>query len=115
MIFTAIIWLACFALFLQLAHIAPLVDSTDRSMAETAHSANSAIVEDVGENTGNCRRPAEAAITCARQLFPRKVAVEVAVIAKVSVRTAERWVSGEYDLSADALGRLLRSEWGFEF
>jgi hypothetical protein len=52
---------------------------------------------------------------CAQSLFTSKVAPEIAAIAGVSVRAAERWIAGEREISTDALARLLRSEHGLQF
>jgi hypothetical protein len=51
----------------------------------------------------------------AQSLFPSKTAPEIAAIAHVSVRAVEHWMSGDREISTDALARLLRSEHGLQF
>jgi hypothetical protein len=51
----------------------------------------------------------------ARSLWPRKTAAELAGLTGASLRTAERWLAGERELSTGALAALIRSEHGLDF
>lgn len=82
--------------------------------ATVAARANSGTDHLVGKSTPSGRLTA-AAMQKARSLWPHKTAAEVAVRAHVSVRSAERWLAGERELSADAIAHLLRSDQGIHF
>lgn len=79
-----------------------------------AFGANQGVVQPDGKF-----RPAgrltRAVMRKAHSLWPRKTAAEVAAIAHVLPRAAERWTEGKREISADALARLLRSEQGIHF
>lgn len=84
------------------------------TVAITARKANSGT--DARTGNGACgRRLTARVIHAARALWPSKVAAHLAGIAGVNARSAERWLSGEQELSAEALGRLIHSEAGLEF
>lgn len=51
----------------------------------------------------------------AHSLFSSKVAPEIAAITGYSARAVEHWISGDREISTDALARLLRSEHGLQF
>lgn len=57
----------------------------------------------------------EAVMRVAQSKWPNKTAANLSSTAKVSTRAAEFWLQGKYDLSADALAELLRSEHGLDF
>lgn len=69
---------------------------------------------DAGQNARGRRLTARVMRT-ARGIWSNKIAANLALIAGVDQRTAERWLSGEQALSADTLARLIRSESGLEF
>lgn len=49
-----------------------------------------------------------------RRIFPSKTSLHIQLLTGVSERTAERWLSGDSEPSAQALVDLLRSEIGRE-
>lgn len=51
----------------------------------------------------------------AKQIWASKVSHELSLRTGMSRRQTENWVSGRYEMSADALADLLRSEHGFDF
>lgn len=64
--------------------------------------------------TTECR--AVSAVTArARLLWGAKVAVELAIRANVSVRTAEAWLAGDRGIGGEPLARLLQSDQGVAF
>lgn len=61
------------------------------------------------------RRQISAVMRVARSLWPRKTAHELAERTGVTLRQAERWLTGNYGISSEALRDLIRSEEGFRF
>jgi hypothetical protein len=84
------------------------------SVAAGAGKANGHPDARVGMN-GRPRRLVGEVVRAARALWPRKLSANLSAIAEVEQRTAERWLAGTQDMSADALARLIRSEHGMEF
>ncbi|WP_276200337.1 hypothetical protein [Chelatococcus sp. XZ-Ab1] len=56
----------------------------------------------------------EAVCALARRLWPRKTQHHLAARAGTSHRSAEKWLTGECGLSADALANLIRSDVGID-
>jgi hypothetical protein len=82
-----------------------------------------AATRQIGKSTGaeNCRRsgkplPLISAIArVAQALWPSKTDMELAARADASPRMARYWLAERYDLSADHLAALLRSDDGLKF
>lgn len=67
-----------------------------------------------GDEFRSTLRPISVVMRLARVLWPVKTASELALRTRVTQRQAEHWLAGKYDLSADALAELLRSDVGLK-
>lgn len=79
-----------------------------------AVAANGGADQVFGDSRTSVRSTA-AAMHAARGLWPLKTAAQVAARAGVHPRTAEYWLAGSREMSAEALAHLLRSEEGVQF
>lgn len=77
-------------------------------------SASLPLLEGVscGKNRSGIRA-VDAVIAAARKLWASKVAANLAARSGKTMRSAEQWLEGSTDLSADALANLLRSDAGY--
>ena len=90
------------------------MDMTLRANTVAVAGATSTARRTTYGNTSNVR-PIAAVIRKARELWPKKVAAELAERAGVSVRSAENYLAGDRDMNGNALARLIRSDDGPAF
>jgi hypothetical protein len=87
---------------------------TARSNTLPLDRANPGAEQTGGRNTSPVRLISIIA-NKARELWPNKVAVELAARAGVSVRSAENYLAGDRSMNGNALVRLLQSDEGPAF
>lgn len=70
------------------------------------------------EPFGVSRRPLRtvpAVMQKAQALFPSKTALHLSEITGFSTRSCEAWLAGDAKIPSEAIGSLMRSDWGLEF
>lgn len=72
----------------------------------------------IAEPFGVSRRPLRtvpAVMQKAQALFPSKTALHLSEITGFSTRSCEAWLAGDAKIPSEAIGSLMRSDWGLEF